>query len=212
MKFLVNPMKKILPIACIAGAALSSCGNGSDTSSATPSTVQDCAYSNIMTRTSVRQYSDKSISRATLDSIVAAGMAAPTAMNKQPWQFIVVDDSVKLKEIAALAAPWNAVGRAKAAIIVCGDMSKAIPGDGQAYWIQDCSAASENILLAAHALGIGAVWCGVYPVAERVESMKDYFMLGADITPLNVIALGYPEKNQEPKDKYNPDNVHYNEW
>ena len=92
-------------------------------------------------------------------------------------------------------------------------MEKALEGENQAYWIQDCSAASENILLAAHAYGLGAVWCGVYPNPERIPSVKQVLGLPDSVMPLNVITIGHPETpDHQPKDKWNPESVHYNHW
>ena len=98
------------------------------------------------------------------------------------------------------------------AIVVCGNMDKALSGKGQAYWIQDCSAATENILLAAHALGLGAVWTGVYPMDDRVTAVSKAVKLPETIVPLCVIVIGHPAESPTPKDKWKPENVSYNEF
>lgn len=173
-------------------------------------TISNSALENILTRTSVRDYTDTPVSEATIDTLVRAGMAAPTARNSQPWSFLVVNQRQLLDSLAQ--GNWKPAGKAQAAIIVCGDMSRAIEGEGKNYWIQDCSAATENILLAAHAIGLGAVWCGCYPVAERVERVRVLFEMPDSIIPLSIVVLGYPKGEQTPKDKYKPENIHFNKW
>lgn len=170
------------------------------------------AYANIMTRTSIRQYSDRAVSDAAIDSLLRAGMAAPTAVNKQPWQFVTVTDRALLDTLATKGPGWKPVGRAPLAIVACGDLSLALDGDAQTYWIQDVSAATENILLAAHAMGLGAVWCGAYPISERVDALRHYLGLPENIVPLNIIAIGYPAENPMPKDKYKAERIHNNRW
>lgn len=189
---------------------LTSCGE-SNTPAAEPTTGSQTPIENIMTRASVRQFTDQPISADTLETIVKAGMAAPTAVNKQPWDFIVVTERPVLDSLMA-HHPYANLKTATAAIIVCGNMEKALEGDAQAYWVQDCSAATENILLAAHALGVGAVWCGVYPMEQRIAPVKEILSLPEYVTPLNIITMGYPAAEPQPKDKWNPAAVHYNAW
>lgn len=164
---------------------------------------------NIMTRTSIRQFTDREISADTLTTLLKAGMAAPTAVNKQPWAFVVTTGRQALDSLATLQPRLST---AAAAITVCGDMTKAIEGEGRDFWVQDCSAATENILLAAHALGLGAVWTGVYPIAERVSNVSAALELPDSIIPMCIIAVGYPLADQSPKDKWDADKVHYNRW
>ena len=171
----------------------------------------DAVIENIMTRTSIRQFTSQPIAKDTLDLLVKAGMAAPSAVNAQPWAFVVVTEKEILDSLNAIK-PWFNLKTATAAIVVCGDMQKAMEGPGQAYWIQDCSAVTENILLAAHAYGLGAVWCGVYPMQETVDGVKRILELPDYVTPLNVITLGYPAENPEPKDKFKTENIHYQKW
>lgn len=189
--------------------ALGGCGRGasSDTKSAC-----DVAYENIMTRTSIRQYTSEPVSSGAVDSLLHAGMAAPTAANKQPWTFLVIDLREMLDSISTMSPGWAPVGRAPMAIVVCGDTDKALAGEAADYWIQDCSAVSENILLAAHALGLGAVWCGVYPVKDNVESLSGYLRMMPNIIPLSIIAVGHPAENPTPKDKFDSSAVAFNRW
>lgn len=173
----------------------------------------NCGVEMIMTRTSVRSYdSIRTVSAEQVDTLMRAAMAAPTAMNKQPWQFVVIDDRTVLDTIAARFPNISMAAGASVAVAVCGDMSLAIEGDGQPYWIQDCSAATENLLLAAHAMGLGAVWCGIYPIEERVKDMSSLLKLPENVIPLALVPVGYPSGNPQPKDKFNAGRVHENQF
>lgn len=208
-------MKKInLMIATICiGASLTACtGNGEQKeTSMEKQDATKAVIENIMTRTSIRQFTDRVIAKDTLDIIVKAGMAAPSAMNKQPWAFVVVTKREVLDSLNAVH-PYANLKTATAAIIVCGDKEKFIEGAGADYWVQDCSAATENILLAAHAYGLGAVWCGVYPTEERIAPVKQVLGMPDNIIPLNIITMGYPAENPEPKDKFKEENIHFQKW
>lgn len=211
-------MKKsfILAMAtCVLGSLAACNSNGGDQNDQGAARANDstanAVIENIMTRVSVRQFTDRPIAKDTLDLIVKAGMAAPSAMNAQPWAFVVVTEKEVLNALNEVH-PYANLKTATAAIIVCGDMKKAIEGDGREYWVQDCSAATENILLAAHGCGIGAVWCGVYPVEERVTAVKSVLGIPEDVIPLNIITMGYPAENPQPKDKFKPENIHYQKW
>ena len=172
----------------------------------------NAALENIMTRTSIRQYTDQPVEQEKVEAMLRAGMAAPTAVNAQPWHFVVINDKTKLNELAAANPRARMLKTAPLAIVVCGDMTKAMEGKGQAYWIQDCSAATENILLAAHALGLGAVWTGVYPMEDRMQPISETLKLPASIIPLCTIVIGYPAEQPKPKDKWKPENISYNEY
>ena len=168
---------------------------------------------NIMTRTSIRKFTDRSIPADTLEQLLKCGMAAPTAVNAQPWEFVVVTDREMLDSLNA-HHPWARLETATAAIVVCGNMERALEGPAQEYWVQDCSAATENILLAAHAYGLGAVWCGVYhgPDSDRVPEISGVLQLPATVIPLDIITLGFPAENPQPKDKWKPQLIHYQKW
>ena len=172
---------------------------------------QDAVLQNIMTRTSIRSYQDRPVEAEKVDLILKAGMAAPTAVNRQPWAFVVVDDKEVLQQLLA-KSPRKTLSTAPMGIVVCGDMQKALEGPAQEFWVQDASAATQNILLAAHALGLGAVWTGGYPLAERVEATRSILGLPEYIIPLDVILIGYAAEEPTPKDKWKPENVHYNGW
>ena len=166
----------------------------------------------IMTRTSIRAFADTPVDDCTLEQILRAGMAAPSAVNRQPWAFVVVRGRENLDRLRDAHPHARMLGSAQAAIVVCGDMTKALEGAGRDYWIQDASAATENILIAAHALGLGAVWTGVYPNPAVMPGIIEALELPSHIIPLNVIPLGYPAESPAPKDKWNPDNIHYDKW
>ncbi|MGE0079314.1 MAG: nitroreductase family protein [Bacteroidales bacterium] len=167
---------------------------------------------NIYTRTSIRAYESKEVEDEKIQQILKAGMAAPTAVNKQPWQFVVVKKKEVLQALAAELPHAKMTANAPFAIVACGDLSKALEGNAAAFWIQDVSAATENILLAAHALGLGAVWTGVYPSDERVKSVQGVLHLPEHVIPLCVIPIGYPAENPMPKDKWKTENIHYDYW
>ena len=168
------------------------------------------AINNIMTRTSIREYTNEPVSKTDIETMLRAGMAAPTAVNRQPWHFVAVTDKAKLAELAGRRG--GMVKQAGVAIVVCGNIDKALQGPAQAFWIQDCSAATQNILLAANALGLGAVWTGCYPMDERVAEVSKVLKLPETIIPLCVIAIGHPAEQPAPKDKWKPENVSYNEF
>ncbi len=170
------------------------------------------AYNCIMTRTSIREFTSESVAKSTVDSILRAAMAAPTAGDKRPWNFIVINNREELDSLASTADAWAPVGRAPMAIVVAGNVKKTFPGEGELYWVEDCSAASENLLLAAHSLGLGAVWCGVFPIQERVNTIRKSLELPDSIVPLGIIAVGHPAQHPEPKNKFDFHAIRYNSW
>ncbi|MCK9163054.1 MAG: nitroreductase family protein [Bacteroidales bacterium] len=167
---------------------------------------------NILERKSVRTYTEQRVEKEDLEKLLRAAMAAPTAVNAQPWAFIAIDDREILDNLADLLPYAKMLKQAQAAIIVCGNMEKALEGEGQEYWIQDCSAATQNILLAAESLGLGAVWTGVYPKKERIEVVQNEVSLPKHIIPLCVIPIGWQTGKEKPKQKYNEENIHWNKW
>ncbi len=172
----------------------------------------NAAYENIMTRTSVRTYSQAPVSTEAVDSLLRAAMAAPTAGNKQPWRIVVVNDRQKLDYIAENFGSMKMAAEAQLAIVMCGDTTATYDGEGRDYWIEDVSAATENLLLAAHSMGLGAVWCGVYPISERVDKFSSLLSLPKEILPMGCVCIGYPAAETTPKDKWKPENVRYDSW
>lgn len=168
------------------------------------------AYQTILSRTSVRAYTDQKVEKDKIEKLLRAAMAAPTAVNKQPWHFVVIEDKHVLEQIAEEIPTAKMAARAPLAITICGDMEKALDGEGREFWVQDASAATENLLLAAHAMGLGAVWTSVYPIKDKVEATRALLKLPETIVPLGTIVIGYPKEKPLPKDKWKPENVSYN--
>ncbi|MFH0826265.1 MAG: nitroreductase family protein [Candidatus Omnitrophota bacterium] len=166
----------------------------------------------IHSRRSVRHYTGQPVSRKDLETLVKAGMAAPTALDKRPWSFVVVTDEAVLKKLAEGLPYSKMIVQAKSAIVVCGVMTKAGGGEAREFWVQDCSAATENILLAAEAMGLGTVWTGMYPFYQRVEYVQKVLGIPREVIPLNVIAVGFPTGEDRPKDKFDPANIHWDKW
>lgn len=178
-----------------------------------PEPTGNAVYANILERTSIRSYTEAPVSRETLDTLVRAGMAAPTAMDLRPWKFVVIDDKSVLALLGNNLPNAPMAAGAAAAICVCGDTAITDrEGRPSQYWVQDCSAASENILLCATGLGLGAVWTGVYPGEDRVGKVADILNLPDNLVPLNVIFIGYPKEKPQPKDKYDAEAIRYNAW
>lgn len=165
----------------------------------------------IFERSSVRQYTLQPVDRKTVELLVKAAMAAPTAKNRQPWTFIAITQKETLNQLAEGLPYAKMVKDAPCAIVVCGDMSKTKEEDKD-KWVVDCSAATENLLLAAHSLGLGAVWTGVYPDTSRVELVRSCLNLPEHVIPLNVIPVGYPLGESKPKDKFKPERLMWERW
>lgn len=168
---------------------------------------QSPVIENILTRVSVRQYSDKKVEQEKIDVILKAAMAAPSGTNKQPWEILIINDKQKLKKISEVAPNAKYAENSQLAIIVCGDINVS-----EKLWMQDCCAVTENILLAVHALDLGAVWCMVYPSQERVSDIQKLFNLPENVVPLSIIPIGYPLEKEQPKQKYNVKKIHINGW
>jgi nitroreductase len=166
----------------------------------------------IMSRASVRAFLDKPVSDGTVDLLLKAAMAAPSAKNQQPWAFVVIRDRALLERLGASLPNAKMTAAAPVAVAICGTLGKALPGEAREYWIQDAAAATENFLLAAHAIGLGAVWTGVHPISERIRILKDALRLPADVEPFCLIPFGWPAAPAEPKDKWDPSAVHQDTW
>lgn len=202
----------LLAIALVAVSVRLAAVNSSSDSDEEASNATDAALECIMTRTSVRSYTDRQVDDSTINKILRAGMAAPTAANQQPWQFVVVTEQNLKDSITNAFEYTKMVEHCSFAVVVCGDMDNLFQGDipDGGFWVEDCSAASENMLLAAHALGVGGVWCGIYPMKDRETRLRQILNLPDHLTPLNVMAFGYPSGAVAPKDKWMPSKIHYN--
>lgn len=172
--------------------------------------AEQAVLDNIATRTSVRDYEARPVEKEKIEKMLRAAMAAPTAMNKQPWHFVVVDQRNVLDALAGANPYAKMLKKTPLAIVVCGNTDKMIEGGGRDFWIQDASAATENLLLAAHAMGLGAVWTGAYPSEERCISISKVLSLSDNLIPLNMIVVGYPAEQPQPKQKFKEENISYN--
>jgi nitroreductase len=199
-----SDMKKLLILACAAFALLA-CNQQ-------PASMENQTIQTIMSRVSVREFTGEKISEAQIDTLLRAAMAAPSAINKQPWAFIVVTDEAKIAQLGDSLPNSRCANHPAVAIIPCGDLSKAIEGEMAAFWINDVSAATENLLLAAHSMGLGAVWTGLHPDMNRAKMVQQLLGLPEHIIPLCVVPVGVPAEQPEVKDKYKPENIHYNAW
>lgn len=163
----------------------------------------------IFTRRSIRKFKPEPVDQNDLRVILKAGMYAPSARNQQPWQFLITDRD-DLKEKIMKVHPYaSMLSEAPVAILVLGDTDlEKSPG----YWPVDCAAATQNMLLAAHSVGLGAVWLGVYPRKERIRAIREIFRLPANIQPFALIALGHPNEKKEAPERFREDRIRFNEW
>lgn len=174
---------------------------------------QEAVLENIMTRTSVRSYTSQKVENDKIEKMLKAAMAAPTAVNRQPWEFVVVTEREILDAIPPIIKGAHMASKAQLAIVVCGVPSKSVAPPLSDFWIQDCSAATENLLLAAHGMGLGAVWCGAFPDSNnRIAKLRELLSLPETVVPLNVVVIGYPNSEPKIKDKWAPEKVHYNRY
>jgi len=201
--------KAAFALLIISALAVAACAGGNQAEDSARKAVLD----NIMTRTSIRSFTSQPVPEALIEQMLRAGMAAPTAMNAQPWEFVVLNDRDTLNKLAGKLRYARMLEQAPLAIVVCG-RDKWLDREGNEreniFWVDDCSAATENILLAAHALGLGAVWTAAKD--ERGEIVKDALGIPEGYKTLNVIAIGYPAENPAPKDKWKPEKIHWNKF
>lgn len=170
------------------------------------------AYESILARRSVRKYTDKPIDDETMHKLLVAAMSGPSCANVKDTVFITVRDKESLKLIAQCnGRPAQMLPDAAAAIIICGDTEKTFQR-AKDYWVVDASIATQNIVLAANALGLGSVWLGTWPQMERVENISKAFGLPENIIPHSVVALGYPAESPEAKSLYQEERVHHEKW
>lgn len=161
----------------------------------------------LLKRRSVRKFTEEAVGREYINELMHAAMSGPSACNKQPWEFYVVTNEDKLEQLRASSMFTKM--KAPMAIIVCGNLSRALPMQAAAYWIQDCSAATENILLRATDLGLGAVWCGIHPQKRAEEKVRECLGIDENQIPLNIIFVGHPAEEPEARDWYEEERVHY---
>ena len=161
----------------------------------------------LLNRRSVRKFKSDNVSREQIEELLNAAMSGPSACNRCPWEFFVVTKEPVIEQLRG-ASRFTKMN-APLAIVVCGNLSRSLPLTLSAYWIQDCSAATENILLRATDLGLGAVWCGVHPQKRAEKRVAEILELKNNIVPLNIIWIGYPDESPDPRTQYDSKRVHY---
>lgn len=196
-------MKRSLIFSMVLLLVMGSCMCKSDEKSSVQSPG---AIETILARKSVRAYQDKVVEEEKMTALLRAGMAAPSGKDQRPWEFVVVTDRVALDSMAAALPYAKMLKNVQQAIVVCGDTTKS------AYWFLDCSAATQNILLAAEALGLGAVWTAAYPYADRMDVVIKNTALPENVLPLCVIPVGYPLREEKAKDKFDETRIHRNKF
>jgi nitroreductase len=160
-------------------------------------------------RRSIRKYTAESVSEAAVETLLRAAMSAPSANDDQPWHFVVIRKRALLDQIPAFHQYAKMLAEAPLAILICGDEKAA---GHQGYLIQDCSAAVENLLVAAHATGLGAVWLGIYPREPRIQGMRDLLGLPPQILPIALVAIGHPGERKPPSNRFKKDRIHLDRW
>jgi len=165
----------------------------------------------LLSRRSIRRYTPDPLPEEAILRVLEAGMAAPSAGDERPWHFVVITGREMLAAIPGFHSLSRFVPNAAAAILVCADLalSKYPPAD---WWVQDCSAATQNILLAAHATGLGAVWLGVHPEKVRVDGFRALCRLPDSIAPFSLVSLGFPAVRKEREPRFDPSRVHRERW
>jgi nitroreductase len=163
----------------------------------------------IFSRRSIRKYTAANVSDPVIEEILKAGMSAPSAGNQQPWHFVVLRDRKLLDAVPSFHPHSKMLAEAQAAVLVCGDESLE---KHKGYWVQDCSAAVENMLIALQANGLGAVWLGIYPREDRVAGMRKLLNIPERVIPFALISIGYPGEKKGPEDRYDRTRVHRDKW
>jgi len=163
----------------------------------------------IFARRSIRKYKPGPVADSVVRDLLEAAMAAPSAEDERPWQFIVLRDRAVLDAIPAIHPYAQMVTEAPVAIVVCGDLQKE---KCKGFWTQDCAAATQNLLLAVVDAGLGAVWCGIYPSADRVKAFRKLLGAPAHIVPFAIIPIGHPAEEKPPAKRYDAARVHRDKW
>jgi nitroreductase len=164
----------------------------------------------IFKRRSIRHFTDQAVDKEILIQLLQAAMAAPNACNSQPWEFVVITDAERLNQLRSklLSARYNA----PAAIVVCGNLKIANNSVARFYWDQDCSAAIENILIAATGMGLGTVWIGIHPMPSVIKPVQEVLNMPAHVTPVGMVYVGYPAEEKKPRTQYDEHRVYWEEY
>ncbi len=163
----------------------------------------------VLTRRSIRRYTDEPVDDALVERLLRAGMAAPSAGNQQPWRFIVIRDRATLAQITEWHPYAKMLPSAPVAILVLGDAGDA---KWAALWPQDCSACVENMLIEAELLGLGAVWLGIHPLPEREAALRELLGIPEHVVPFAIVPFGWPQERKEPAERYDPSRVRFERW
>lgn len=163
----------------------------------------------LFTRRSIRKYTEKIVSDQDIEFMLKSAMLAPSACNERPWHFIVIRDAQRRMEVSQTSPYTKMAAHAPLVIVVCGDLAEE---KAEGFWVQDCSAAIENLLLAARGRGLGSVWCGVHPVAERESYLRKLLNLPENIVPLGLIVVGHPDQHFTEAQRFMPERVHQESW
>jgi nitroreductase len=167
------------------------------------------ALNTLLSRRSIRKYTEEPVSESDLQDVIKAAMEAPSAGNEQPWHFVIINDRKVLDQIPAFHPHSQMVKSAPVAILICGDLDKE---KHKGYWTQDCSAATQNMLLAVHTKGLGGVWVGVYPRDERVEGFRKLLNIPGNVIPFALVPIGHPAEEKPPGGRFDPSRIHTNLW
>ncbi|MFZ5974593.1 MAG: nitroreductase family protein [Bacillota bacterium] len=165
----------------------------------------------ILTRRSVRRYTDQKVEPETVEQLLKAAMYAPSAHDSRDWQFIVLRDAAVRENIAALLPWYKPIERAPVCILVCGEPSVQ-ESSHKDYFVQDCSAATQNLMLCAHELGLGTCWCGLYPQTDVMDAVRKILGIPAAVVPFAFIAVGYPAKTYGMPERFDPKKIHMEKW
>lgn len=165
----------------------------------------------ILGRRSIREYAPGDVSEEQLQTLLEAAMSAPSAVAKDPWRFVVIRDRRRLADIASVLPSGWMLASASVGIVVCGDLEVAHARQ-LSYLLQDCAASIQNLLLAAHIVGLGACWLGIHPRERRIEYVRRALGLPDSVIPVGGIAIGYPGEQKEARTRYNPAYVHREQW
>lgn len=164
----------------------------------------------IYKRRSCRAYTDEKVSPEIIDDLLHAAFSAPTAVNSQPWEFVVIDDETILAKLRSKLPFANY--KAPAAIVVCGNSNIGLKGQDKDLWVCDCSAAMENMLLLATDMGLGSLWCGIFPIPSRMQLVRDILDMPSNVNPLGMMYVGYPERKLEGRSRYNEKAVYWQKY
>jgi nitroreductase len=167
------------------------------------------AFEAILGRRSIRKYKQEDVSEDLVRRLLEAAMSAPSAGNEQPWHFVILRERSLLDAIPEFHPHSQMLKQAPLGILICSDLSLEVY---KGFWVQDCSAATQNMLLAAHSLGLGAVWLAIYPIEERIAGVRKMLSLPENIVPLSIVSIGWPAEEKRPAKRYRGERVHYDGW